>query len=86
MVTAAKYSGGKWVDVAVKLRIPGGEGGFKDMPQSLCRRWAVGMRIRIWGSQRLEDAEAREDADAAASAMADILGLPREALVSVQFS
>ena len=56
------------------------------MPQSLCRRWAVGMRIRIWGSQRLEDAEAREDADAAASAMADILGLPREALVSVQFS
>ena len=36
--------------------------------------------------ERLEDAEAREDADAAASAMADILGLPREALVSVQFS
>ena len=33
VVTAARYSGGKWVDVTVKLRIPGGEGGFKDMPE-----------------------------------------------------
>ena len=32
VVTAARFSGGKWVDVIVKLRIPKGEGGLSEMP------------------------------------------------------
>ena len=36
--------------------------------------------------ERFKDADAREYANAAAEAMANILGLPREALVSVKFS
>ena len=33
VVTAARFSGGKWVDVPVQLRIPRGAGGFQDMPE-----------------------------------------------------
>ena len=33
VVTAAKFVGGKWVDIPVKLPIPRGAGGFKDMPE-----------------------------------------------------
>ena len=33
VVTAARFHKGKWVDVPVKLRIPGGAGGLKDMPE-----------------------------------------------------
>ena len=41
VVTAARFHKGKWVDIPVKLRIPDGAGGFKDMPafvpQMSCR-------------------------------------------------
>ena len=33
VVTAAKFSDGKWVDVPVKLKIPKGAGGFDDLPE-----------------------------------------------------
>ena len=33
VVTAAKFSNGKWVDVPVKLKIPKGAGGFDDLPE-----------------------------------------------------
>ena len=33
VVTAARFTNGKWVDVPVKLKIPGGSGGFEDMPE-----------------------------------------------------
>ena len=33
VVTAARFHKGKWVDIPVKLRIPSGAGGFKDMPE-----------------------------------------------------
>ena len=33
VVTAARFTNGKWVDVPVKLKIPRGSGGFDDMPE-----------------------------------------------------
>ena len=35
VVTAAKFSNGKWVDVPVKLKIPKGAGGFDDLPEAV---------------------------------------------------
>ena len=33
VVTAARFTGGKWEDVPVKLKIPRGEGGLDDLPE-----------------------------------------------------
>ena len=33
VVTAARFTNGKWVDVPVKLKIPRGSGGFEDLPE-----------------------------------------------------
>ena len=33
VVTAARFTNGKWVDVPVKLKIPRGSGGFDDLPE-----------------------------------------------------